>query len=108
MAFIGQKGHIIFLIIGAFIILAILPVILTTFFWPAKIIMQVVMIFTLYTTVRGLMGSGNLTIMISAILIYFMVFKYFEIFLSLYVLQLLLGLQFLSVIIWGVGTTMRK
>ncbi|MBI2597607.1 MAG: hypothetical protein HYW50_00235, partial [Candidatus Diapherotrites archaeon] len=39
--------------------------------------------------------------------VYFLVFKYFEIALSLYVFQLLLGLQFLSVIIWGVGTRLR-
>ncbi|HLC79620.1 MAG TPA: hypothetical protein VJG83_04310 [archaeon] len=103
----NQKGHIILIILLAFLVLAIIPLIITTFFWPARIIMQIIMIFTIYTTVRGLMGSGNLTLIISAILIYFMVFKYFELFLSLYVLQLLLGLQFLSVIIWGVGTTMR-
>src|SRR3989338_5296345 len=104
----NQKGHIILIILLAFLVLAIIPLIITTFFWPARIIMQIIMIFTIYTTVRGLMGSGNLTLIISAILIYFMVFKYFELFLSLYVLQLLLGLQFLSVIIWGVGTNLRK
>ena len=104
----NQKGHILLLILAAFVILAILPVIITTFFWPARVLMQIIMIFTIYTTVRGFLESSPLTIMVSAILIYFMVFKYFEIFLSLYILQLLLGLQFLSVIIWGIGTTMRK
>ncbi|HLC92101.1 MAG TPA: hypothetical protein VJH23_00135 [archaeon] len=104
----NQKGHIILIIIAAFIVLAIIPVVITSVFWPAKILMQIIMIFTLYTTVRGFLGSGTPTLVISAILIYFMVFKYFEIFLSLYILQLLLGLQFLSVIIWGLGTTMRK
>src|SRR3989344_4067781 len=92
---LNENGHIILIILGAFLVLAIIPVVITTVFWPAKILMQIIMIFTLYTTVRGLMGSGNLTLIISAILIYFMVFKYFELFLSLYVLQLLLGLQFL-------------
>ena len=104
----NQKGHIILIIIAAFIVLAIIPVVITSVFWPAKILMQIIMIFTLYTTVRGFLGSGTPTLVISAILIYFIVFKYFEIFLSLYILQLLLGLQFLSVIIWGLGTTMRK
>lgn len=104
----NENGHILFLIIGAFLILAILPVIISFVSPEAKLIMQVILIFTVYTTVRGLMGSGTLTIIISAILIYFMVFKYYEIFLALYILQLLLGLQFLSVIIWGVSTTMRK
>ncbi|HZX34199.1 MAG TPA: hypothetical protein VFF09_02345 [archaeon] len=104
----NEKGNILFIIIGAFLVLALIPVLITTFFWPAKILMQIIMIFVVYTTVRGLMGSGNLTIIISAILIYFMVFKWFEVFLSLYILQLLLGLQFLSVVIWGIGTNLRK
>ena len=104
----GSRGHIILIIIAAFIVLAIIPVVITSVFWPAKILMQIIMIFTLYTTVRGFLGSGTLTLIVSAILIYFMVFKYFEVFLSLYILQLLLGLQFLSVIIWGLGTTARK
>ncbi|MCR4334966.1 MAG: hypothetical protein NUV57_00325, partial [archaeon] len=104
----NQKGHIIFLILGAFLILALIPILITSFFWPAKILMQIIMIFVLYTTVRGFLGSGTLTLLVSAILIYFMVFKWFELFLALYILQVLLGLQFMSVIIWGVGTTMRK
>ena len=105
---IGRKGHIIIIILIAFVVLAFLPVLITSVFWPAKVLMQVIMIFTIYTTVRGLLGSGTLTLIVSAILIYFMVFKYFEVFLSLYILQLLLGLQFLSVVIWGLGTTLRR
>ena len=103
----NQKGNIIFLIIGALLILAIIPVLITTFFWPAKLLMQIILIFVIYTTVRGFMGSGSLVLIISAILIYFMVFKWFELFLSLYILQTLLGLQVLSVVIWGVGTKLR-
>ncbi|MFH1391087.1 MAG: hypothetical protein ABIH20_02120 [Candidatus Diapherotrites archaeon] len=104
----NEKGHIILLIIGGFLILAIIPILITSFFWPAKILMQIIMIFVLYTTVRGFLGTGTLTLIVSAVLIYFMVFKWFELFLALYILQLLLGLQFLSVLIWGIGTTMRK
>ncbi|MCH7902259.1 hypothetical protein IIC68_00745 [archaeon] len=104
----NQRGHIILLIIGGFFILALIPILITKLFWPAQLLMQIILIFVLYTTVKGFLGPGNLTLIISAILIYFMVFKYFELFLGLYILQLLLGLQFLSVIIWGIGMNMRK
>ncbi|PIN85038.1 MAG: hypothetical protein COV47_04335 [Candidatus Diapherotrites archaeon CG11_big_fil_rev_8_21_14_0_20_37_9] len=104
----NERGHIIFLILGGFLILAIIPVLITSFFWPAKILMQIILIFVLYTTVKGYLGGGTITLIVSAILIYFMVFKWFELFLSLYILQVLLGLQFMSVMIWGIGTTMRK
>ena len=104
----NQKGNILFIIIGGFLVLAIIPVIITSYFWPAEILMKIIMVFVLYTTVRGYLGSGNLTLIVSAILIYFLVFKWFQLFLALYILQVLLGLQFLSVVIWGLGTTMRK
>jgi len=104
----NERGNIIFLILGGFLVLAIIPILITSFFWPAKILMQIIMIFVLYTTVRGFLGSGTLTLVVSAILIYFMIFKWFELFMALYILQLLLGLQFLSVIVWGIGTTMRR
>ncbi len=102
------RGHIIVFILIGFVVLALLPVLITTLFWPAKVLMQIIMIFVLYTTVRGFLGPGNLSLIVSAVLIYFMVFKWFEIFLSLYILQLLLGLGFLSTIVWGIGTTMRR
>jgi hypothetical protein len=104
----NQKGNILLLIILGLIILALIPVVITSLFWEAKILMQIIMIFMIYTTVRGFLGSGPLVIVVSAVLIYFMVFKYFELFLSLYILQTLLGLGFLSTIIWGIGTTMRR
>lgn len=103
----NQKGHIIIILLGVFLLILIIPLVLTTVFWQVKLLMQIIFIFMIYSTVRGFMGAGHLSIILTAILIYFLVFKYFEIALSLYIFQLLLGLQFLSVIIWGVGTRLR-
>lgn len=104
----NQRGHILIFILIGFVILALLPVIITILSPEARIVMQLIMIFVIYTTIRGYLGPGYLSIIISAVLIYFMVFKWFEVFLSLYILQLLLGLGFLSTVIWGIGTTMRR
>ena len=71
----NQKGHIIIFIIIGFLVLALLPVLIQWAFWPARILMQIVMIFVLYTTVRGYLGPGNLSLIVSAMLIYFMVFN---------------------------------
>ena len=103
----NERGNVIVLVLIGFLIIAILPVIITSLFEPAKWIMQVIMIFAIWTTVRGYLGPGNLTVLVSGILIYFMVFKWFEIFLSLYILQVLLGLGFMSVVVWGIGRTMQ-
>lgn len=104
----NEKGNVILFIIIGFIVLALIPVVITSFFWQAKLLMQIVLIFVIYTTVRGFLGSGPLVLIVSAVLIYFMVFKYFEIFLSLYILQTLLGLGFMSTIVWGIGTMTRR
>ena len=103
----NQRGHVILLILLGFLVLGLIPVLITSVFWPAKILMQIIMIFVLYTTVRGYLGPGNLSLIVSALLIYFMVFKWFEIFLSLYILQLLLGLGFMSTVVWGIGTVFK-
>ncbi|VVC00146.1 Uncharacterised protein [uncultured archaeon] len=102
-----EKGHIIVLILIGFLVIALIPVLITSLFEPAKLLMQVILIFVIYTTVRGYLGPGNLSLIVSGVLIYLMVFKWFEIFLSLYILQLLLGFGFMSAVVWGIGTTMR-
>ncbi len=103
----GEKGHILILILAGILLLAIIPVILSSLFWEVKIVAQIIMIFAIYMTARGFLGSGPLVLVVSAVLIYLMVFKWYEIFLSLYVLQTLLGLGFISTIVWGIGTQLR-
>ena len=104
----NERGNIVLILLGIFVVLALIPIILTSVFWQVKIVAQIIMIFVIYSTVRGFMGGGMPTIILSAILIYFLVFKYFEVAFSLYIFQLLLGLQFLSVIIWGIGTRLPQ
>jgi hypothetical protein len=69
--------------------------------------MQVILIFAIYTTIRGFLGDGPLTLVFSAILIYLLAFKWFYITSTFYVFTFLMGLGFTSVIVWGIGTRMR-
>lgn len=103
----NKKGNIVLIILGAFLVLMLIPILLTGVFWQVKLLMQIILIFVIYGMVRGFMGSGPISIVLSGVLIYFLVFKYFELTLSLYIFQTLLGLQFLSVIVWGIGTRLR-
>lgn len=102
-----ERGNIIILIAIGILIIIILPPIVMVIWPPAKFIFQIAMIFILYSIVRGYLGTGPLTLIVSAVLIWFLVFKYTYIFASIYVFQLLLGVQFLSVVIWGIGTQLR-
>lgn len=104
---LNEKGNIIVFIFIGFIIIALLPPIIMHFVPAAGLLFQILMIFIIYSTVRGYMGQGKMSIVVSAILIYFLVFKYRDITASLWVFQLMLGIQFISVIVWGIGTRLK-
>lgn len=98
---------VLFIIAGILAIALLVPLVMYLY-KPADIVFKLILIFTIFMTVRSFLGTGTLTLIISGILIWFMVFKYGYIFSSLYVLYTLLGIGFLSVIIWGFGTRMRQ
>lgn len=104
----NEKGNLLILIAIGFLLLMIIPIAITKIFPIAGIIARILLIFTLYTLVRGFLGSGPVTLVVSAILIYFMAFKWFDLVLGLWIFQILLGLSFTSVVIWGIGMNMRR
>ena len=105
---LNQKGNVVIFILIGFLIIALLPPIIMHFVPAAGLLFQILMIFIIYSTVRGYLGQGKMSIIVSVILIYFLVFKYRDITASLWVFQLMLSIQFLSVLVWGIGTRMRK
>lgn len=103
----NEKGNVLIFIFLGFIAIALLPPIIMHFVPAAGLLFQILMIFIIYSTVRGYLGQGKMSVIISAVLIYFLVFKYRDITASLWVFQLLLGIQFISVIVWGIGTRIK-
>ncbi len=103
----NDKGNVILLVLIGFLALLIIPAFVTYAFWPAKIVMQVILIFAIYAAVRGYLGDGPLTLVISAVLIYLLAFKWFYITSSLYIFTFLMSLGFTSVIVWGIGTKLK-
>jgi len=104
----NQKGNLLLLILGVFLLIAILPAILMWLLPQSKLLFQIMMIFILYMTVRGYLGSGVLSIIVSAVLIYFLVFKYIEFTAGVFVIYTLLTLMAGSMIIWGLSVFARK
>ncbi|MCD6434220.1 MAG: hypothetical protein J7L14_01255 [Candidatus Diapherotrites archaeon] len=96
----NSRGFI-WIILLIFVLIAIAVPVVMHLFKPADIILRIILIFVIFTTVRSYLGNGILSLIVSAILIYYLVFKWWFVFAPLYVLYILLGLQFLSVIIWG-------
>ena len=103
----NQKGNLILIILVAFVVIALIPVFFVRFFTIGRLLTQVIMIFVIYAMVRGYLGPGPLSLLISVILIYFLVFKYIEVTASAYVLMTLVGVGFGSVVIWGLAQVAR-
>jgi len=104
----NQKGGLIMIIFVLFIIVGFLPWILMSIVPQAKILVQLILVFTLYTTVRGYLGSGPLTLIISGVLIYILVIKYaaFSAGMFSYVIILQIGVS--SMLIWGTSFFMTR
>ncbi|HLC36942.1 MAG TPA: hypothetical protein VJK05_05030 [archaeon] len=103
----NQKGNLLIFILIGFVVVLLVPPILLSIFPPIRLLFQVAMIFMIYSMVKGYLGSSPLTMILSGVLIYFLVFKYVELTSVIWVFQTLLGFSFFSMVIWGIGTRMK-
>jgi hypothetical protein len=96
-------------ILLGFLVLCLLPPAIMFFFPIANLLMRVLLTFTIFTTVRSYLGAGNLTLIISGVLVYLLVIKWGYMTASLYVFfYVLMAFNFLAVIVWGTNTIMKK
>ena len=106
----NEKGAIpliVFLVV-AFVLVLALPAIIMEAFPIVKLLFQVMMAFLLYAIVRSYLGSSPLTLIITAILVYVLVFKYTYITSAAWIFQTILMFAGFSVMIWVLGLSMRK
>lgn len=108
MMLMNQSGNLIIFVLLGFIALLLLPPILFAIFPITKIVFQIFAIFMIYATVRGYLGNNMISIIITGIFVYFLVFKYADIFASVWFLSTLLMFGFGSVVMWGIGTRVRQ
>lgn len=107
----NEKGmlNIFLAIVVALIIVISLPVLVMKFVPMADLIMRIFLVFLIFTTVRGYLGSGIPSIVVSGILIYFLVIKWAYFTAAAYIaVYFLLSLQVFSIIIFGIGMGMRR
>jgi len=101
--------NIFLLILVALLVVIALPVIVMWFVPMADLIVRIILVFLIFTTVRGYLGAGIPSIVVSGVLIYFLVIKWAYFTAAAYIaLYFLLSLQVFSIIIFGIGMGMRK
>ena len=101
--------NIFLMILVALIAVVALPAVVMWLFPAADLIIRIILVFLIFMTVRGYLGGGILTVVVSGVLIYFLVIKWAYFTAAAYVaLYFLLSLQIFSIIIFGIGMGLRK
>ncbi len=86
-----QKGNLIIGTILLIVALMLLPFTLKLIFPQLEWVYKVILIFGIYAFVTQMMQSnGTLTLLITSVLVYFMAFKYSDVFTSLWFITLIL------------------
>lgn len=104
----NQKGGLIMIILALFVIVGLLPWILMSIVPQAKILIQLILVFAIYTAVRGYLGSGTLTLVISGVLIYILVIKYAAFSSAAYMYMVVVQVGVSSMLIWGTNFFLIK
>lgn len=104
---INEKGNLLFIIALAIIASVVILPILMHLFQPLDILVRIILAFTIIATVRGYLGNGVLTIIVSGILIYFLVIKWWWVASPIWLFTIFLSLNIFGMIVWGIGTTLR-
>ncbi|MEM4662515.1 MAG: hypothetical protein QXM75_00660 [Candidatus Diapherotrites archaeon] len=104
-----QKGiHLMVLIFIALIVLLLLPPIVMSLFKPADLLIRLILTILIFATVRSILGSNALTLIISGVLVYILVIKHAYITASLYIfLFVLLAYNFIAAVMWGLAQIRR-
>lgn len=100
----NERGNFLIVIVlfmlGAIVLLPVAMVV----FPPIDIIVKIILVFSIFMMVRGFLGNGILTILVSGILIYFLVVKWWWIGAGGWMAITLASLGIFSVIMWGSQT----
>ncbi len=106
---INQQGNMFLFILIAFVVLALIPPVVMVLFPAADIIIRIILVFLIFSTVRGMLGGGILSLIISGVLIYFLVIKWAYFTASMYVFfYFIMTFAVTSVVIWGIGMNLRR
>jgi len=100
----NEKGNFILIALGLMVALIFLLPVLMYVFEPIDIIVKIFLIFVIFSTVRGYLGNGVLTLLISGILIYFLVIKWWWVGATGWFALTLATFGIFSIITWGSKT----
>jgi len=102
----NQRGNFILIAVGLMIAVIVLLPVLMYVFPPIDIIIKIFLVFMIFQTVKGFLGNGSLTLIVSGILIYLLVIKWWWIGASGWLAITLFSMGIFSIITWGSKTVL--
>lgn len=97
---LNARGNLLIYYLVILVGLIVLSMLILYLVPEAQIVMGIILAFSIYMTVRGSIGDGMPTIIITAILVYFLVFKYFFLASGFYLITIVLAYAGAGVITW--------
>jgi uncharacterized membrane protein len=81
----NQKGNLVLGVLLILVAMMVLPLLIKIAIPQVDLIYKVILIFSIYSFVtQMLQGNGSLALLVTGVLVYFMVFKYGDLFVSLW------------------------
>ncbi|MBU0636530.1 hypothetical protein KKE06_05895 [Candidatus Micrarchaeota archaeon] len=98
---LNQRGNLLLYYLIVLLGLIFISMIILFLVPEARIVMALILAFSIYMNVRGSIGDGMPTLIITAILVYFLVFKYFFLSSGLFIISMVIAYSGASLISWG-------
>jgi hypothetical protein len=106
---VNERGNFLLIVLALFLVVSLLPPLIMILFPQADLLMRIILALIIFTTVRGYIGDGIITILISGALIYVLVIKWAYLTASLYIIfYVFLTFSVFSVILWGLNSVLRR
>jgi hypothetical protein len=96
----NQKGNLLLYYLLILVVLFVVAMIVLWLVPEAKIVMSIILAFSIYMNVRGSIGDGIPTLIITAILVYFLVFKYFYLSSGFFIITMVIAYAGAGLITW--------
>lgn len=96
----NQRGNLLLYFLLILVVLMVLAMLILWLIPEARIVMAIILAFSIYMNVRGSIGDGVPTIVITAILVYFLVFKYFFLSSGFFLITMVIAYTGAGLITW--------
>ncbi len=96
----NQRGNLLLYYLLILVVMIVLSMLILWLVPEAQIVMSIILAFSIYMNVRGSIGDGIPTIIITAILVYFLVFKYFFLSSGFFIITMVIAYAGAGIITW--------